>query len=210
MIVACIALFVALSGTGYAVSKLPRNSVGIAQIKKNAVTSAKVKNGSLQAADFKRGQLPAGAQGPKGDRGPSASAGAELNRNPEFVIPVGSGPTLMFSLTQFNDRSTGPLVLAEPARVVVNSTVQLRKLVTESVAAVCRIEINGGGGWETVGDAIRFFETSTASEQRLRGSGTTFVDVGAGNFDLRMTCEPGASDEVAFSSGSITAVATAR
>ncbi len=33
MIVACLALMIALSGTGYAVTALPRNSVGTAQLK---------------------------------------------------------------------------------------------------------------------------------------------------------------------------------
>src|SRR4051812_48379568 len=59
MIVALIALVVAMGGTGYAASQLPRNSVGAKQLKKNAVRSSKVKNRSLLASDFKQGQLPA-------------------------------------------------------------------------------------------------------------------------------------------------------
>jgi hypothetical protein len=64
--VALLALFVALGGTGYAVSKLPANSVGSKQLRKNAVTSSKVKNHSLKAVDFAAGQLPKGVQGPPG------------------------------------------------------------------------------------------------------------------------------------------------
>jgi hypothetical protein len=63
---------VALGGTGYAVTQLPRNSVGTAQIKKNAVTGAKVKDRSLTAIDFKKGSLP---QGPRGERGPQGEQG---------------------------------------------------------------------------------------------------------------------------------------
>lgn len=83
LVISCLALFVALGGTSYAVSKLPRNSVGTAQLKNNAVTSAKVKNGSLLAADFKAGQLPAGAKGEVGAQGaigpvgPAGPAGAD-------------------------------------------------------------------------------------------------------------------------------------
>jgi len=63
-------LFVALGGTTYAATNLPKNSVGAKQLKKNAVTSpkikkgavtgAKVKVGSLLAIDFKAGELPTG------------------------------------------------------------------------------------------------------------------------------------------------------
>ena len=63
MVVASLALLVALAGTGYAATALPRNSVGNIQLKNNAVTAAKVKNGSLLKGDFKAGQVPAGPKG---------------------------------------------------------------------------------------------------------------------------------------------------
>jgi hypothetical protein len=75
MFVACLALMIALSGTGYAVTALPRNSVGTAQLKNDAVNSAKVKKGSLLGSDFAAGQLPAGEDGPAGPMGPAGSAG---------------------------------------------------------------------------------------------------------------------------------------
>ena len=50
MIVACLALAVALSGTGYAtILALPANSVGTVQLKNNAVIPSKVKDHSLLA-----------------------------------------------------------------------------------------------------------------------------------------------------------------
>ncbi len=57
MVVAFIALFVAIGGSSYAVTRLPAGSVGSKQLKKNAVTGAKVKNGSLTAADIKVASL---------------------------------------------------------------------------------------------------------------------------------------------------------
>jgi hypothetical protein len=58
LVIACLALVVALSGTGYAeVLNVTFNSVGIMQLRANAVVSSKVRNGSLLAADFKAGQL---------------------------------------------------------------------------------------------------------------------------------------------------------
>lgn len=76
LVLSVVALFVALGGTGYAISQLPKNSVGPAQIKKNAINSAKVKNRSLMAVDFKQGQLPKGPTGPVGPTGATGAAGA--------------------------------------------------------------------------------------------------------------------------------------
>jgi hypothetical protein len=76
MIVACTALFVSLSGFGYAAIKLPANSVGTKQLKKNAVNSAKVKRHSLLRSDFKPGQVPRGAQGIQGIQGVPGTPGA--------------------------------------------------------------------------------------------------------------------------------------
>jgi hypothetical protein len=89
MMVACVALLVALSGTGVAaLSQLPRASVGTSQLKRNAVTPQKlapnavrtghVLNGSLLAADFKEGQIPAGPQGPPGPTGPAGPPATSL------------------------------------------------------------------------------------------------------------------------------------
>jgi hypothetical protein len=56
-IAAYLALFVAMGGTGYAASHLPKNSVGTRQLKKNAVTGAKVKPRTLRASDVKAGEF---------------------------------------------------------------------------------------------------------------------------------------------------------
>ena len=74
MVVACIALFVALGGIGYAAVKLPANSVGTKQLKKNAVSSSKIRNGAVtstkigadqvtgqQVAEATLGQVPSAA-----------------------------------------------------------------------------------------------------------------------------------------------------
>ncbi len=75
-VMATIAVFLALGGTSYAVTALPRNSVGAQQLKKNAVTSVKVKDGSLTAADFAKGTLLTGATGATGPAGPRGETGA--------------------------------------------------------------------------------------------------------------------------------------
>jgi len=85
-VMATIAVFLALGGTSYAVTALPRNSVGTQQLKKSAVTSAKVKDGSLTSADFAAGTLlkgdagATGAQGPQGERGATGAQGPQGER----------------------------------------------------------------------------------------------------------------------------------
>jgi hypothetical protein len=49
-VISCIALFVALGGTGYAVTALPRDSVGSTQLKKNAVKEAEIGNRAVTTA----------------------------------------------------------------------------------------------------------------------------------------------------------------
>jgi len=67
MVVAFIALFVAIGGSSYAVTRLPAKSVGAKQLRtgavrtaniaQGAVTGAKVKNGSITGADIKMSSL---------------------------------------------------------------------------------------------------------------------------------------------------------
>ena len=75
-VIALLALFIALGGTSYAVTALPKNSVGTQQLKKNAVTGVKVKNGSLSSADFAAGTLLKGDTGASGATGPQGATGA--------------------------------------------------------------------------------------------------------------------------------------
>lgn len=63
---ATLALFVALGGTSYAVTQLPRNSVGTAQLRNGAVTPVKL------SADAKT----TGPRGPRGAEGPRGATGA--------------------------------------------------------------------------------------------------------------------------------------
>jgi len=89
LVIACIALFVALGGTGYAALTLPKNSVKAKQLAPRSVSSSEAYN--LTAKDFRakaRSKLrgPQGGQGPVGPPGPPGGAGTEALR------PV-SGPS---------------------------------------------------------------------------------------------------------------------
>jgi hypothetical protein len=85
-VISSIALFVALGGTGYAVAKLPRNSVGTTQLKANAVTSGKIRKGAVQASDL----APAvrGGSGNRGPRGPAGPTGSQGPAGPSETIQV--------------------------------------------------------------------------------------------------------------------------
>lgn len=50
LVISLLALFVALGGTAYAATRLPRNSVGTKQLKKNAVTAPKIAKHAVTAA----------------------------------------------------------------------------------------------------------------------------------------------------------------
>jgi hypothetical protein len=122
MVVACIALAVAMAGTGYAATALPRNSVGTAQLMNNAVTAAKVKNGSLVRQDFRAGQLLAGPKGPAGPQGPAGPAGPgakwALVRADGTIIAQSGGitptakPSAGAYILDFGGSAAGKLILA--------------------------------------------------------------------------------------------------
>jgi len=102
-----IATCIALTGTAYAATSLPANSVGSRQIKKEAVTKAKLRAGLLDeltgAAPGSAGPGSPGQDGPTGPRGPSGPNAVSLRVNDvqsETLTEFGSQPTLQ-PLAQF-------------------------------------------------------------------------------------------------------------
>jgi hypothetical protein len=86
-VTATIALFIALGGTSYAVTALPRNSVGQKQIRKNAVGATELRSASVRSSEIKRRSIRLddvslsarrslrGQTGPSGSQGPPGPAG---------------------------------------------------------------------------------------------------------------------------------------
>jgi hypothetical protein len=118
-----LALAVALTtGTAYAASQLPKNSV----------TGKQVKNHSLKAKDFAVGQLPAGPAGPAGppaatllavisDTGAAGSASLVYGRGAVSVSdPAGDNGAGSPYVVTFDRNLAGCVALATPGRV--NST----------------------------------------------------------------------------------------
>jgi hypothetical protein len=98
-VAATVALVLALGGTSYAVTALPRNSVGTAQLKPQAVTKSKLAPGVLTVgpAGPQGLQGPAGASGQAGPAGPAGPAGGPLDPSrvrhvpgPVFAVPSGA------------------------------------------------------------------------------------------------------------------------
>lgn len=69
LVISLAALFVALSGSAYAVSQLPKNSVGSPQIKNGSVRTVDL------GRDVKRKLNKAGVRGPRGFAGESGATG---------------------------------------------------------------------------------------------------------------------------------------
>jgi len=124
LVISCLALGIALGGTGYAtVLQVPRNSVGTLQLKnsavttsklaRNAVTSAKVLNGTLVRADFRSGTLLQGPPGPAGPAGPAGPPGLSGLERVEVTTPSNSGPGKTTSMPC----PTGKRLLGGGARV---------------------------------------------------------------------------------------------
>ncbi len=129
MIVALIALFVALGGSGYAAFAVPRNSVG----------SAQVINGSLQKGDLSKrtvaalrgsrgprglrgltgGQGATGAQGAAGSQGTAGAAGPQGATGPQGVPGI-PGPTAVF--TGYGYPSGTPSVVPSTGGAVAHLT----------------------------------------------------------------------------------------
>jgi hypothetical protein len=74
-VLSLLALFVALGGTTYAATSLPKNSVGTKQLKNGAVTKKKINKKTLKQLKGNRG--PAGPAGPAGPTGATGAQGPQ-------------------------------------------------------------------------------------------------------------------------------------
>jgi hypothetical protein len=74
--ISLVALFLALGGTAYAATSLPRNSVGTKQLRKNAVTAPKLRNGAVTASKIGAGAVTASKIGAGAVTASAIGAGA--------------------------------------------------------------------------------------------------------------------------------------
>jgi hypothetical protein len=85
-VIAYLALFVALGGTGYAASQLPDNSVGTKQLKNKAVTKPKLDPKVIKLFKGQKGDR--GPRGLQGMPGTAAGAASVLNQDDPAAPPT--------------------------------------------------------------------------------------------------------------------------
>ena len=165
-VIATLALFLALGGTSYAVTALPKNSVGTQQLKKNAVTGVKVKDGSLSSADFVAGTLL------KGDTGATGAAGATGATGPQGETGVAGPAGAQYSSVD-GDSQTNPIL--SNAVSVASGTIYLDQ--AGKYAMFARLDttlaVNICAGAAT---PVLFLQVDGTV---LAKSGRTFADVGS-------------------------------
>jgi hypothetical protein len=225
LVISLIALFFSLAGTGWAVTQLPRNSVGTSQIKANAVTGPKVKDGSLSAADFAAGTLLAGAAGPagpQGERGPQGvlgTASAVQKNNQSFmsssVNVISTDPAAPTPVPCYSNcrGSTGAITVSQPSRIVISAQVSLRNAGGVADAASCTIFLGvpGPGLLDLTygGSATEYLPAGETDTLGLTGA----ADVAAGTYDIVLRCgDAGGSTGTVYEADDIavTAFAVAR
>ncbi|HEV7774739.1 MAG TPA: collagen-like protein [Conexibacter sp.] len=150
-VVASLALFVALGGTGYAATQLAPNSVGTPQLKRGAVTGAKIAARTRRALRGKTG--PSGQRGPEGARGPAGANGANgMNgqSGTDGAVSAKIGYVLGPIPVPFNKPSF-PIIavpVPRPGSYVVLAKLTVTPSGTEEI--VCALGADGGsiGGFD--------------------------------------------------------------
>jgi hypothetical protein len=169
LVISLIALFVALGGTTYAATNLPKNSVGTKQLKNGAVTKTKINKKTISALKGNAGPPgPPGPPGPKGDPGPAgpfptgnlpsgatvrgnffmtgvaAASGSQAVDSLSFVYPLASAPT-----PHFIDAGTAPPAgcpgTADDPKAAAGQLCIYEKTISGPVGArdVCGLDVGG-------------------------------------------------------------------
>jgi len=206
LVVSCVALAVALGGTAYAVTALPKNSVGSAQIKKNAVTGAKIKAGSIDATDLRPGVLLSGAPAAKGDTGSTGAKGVAGNTgaagpsgitttsaasNSDVQGVVGTSATVLKlgpAGTSSARQSAGTITVSTASTLIINASVVLLTTGVGSHEVACFLIVDDtalGNQWGPYGAWAQWSAYNNARNTLpLVGSRT----VAAGTHDVEVSC----------------------
>ena len=142
-VMATLAVFIALGGTGYAAltitGKNVRNgSLTGLDLKDGSVKSGDIANGSLLSKDFKAGQLPAGLPGAQGQQGPMGQQGQKGEQGPigpsdaySDFAPTGDHPVVTVPAGDYTAAASGYVV--NPTGTQETVTCELRALDDHSM-----------------------------------------------------------------------------
>jgi len=139
LVVACIALFVALSGFGYAAIKLPRNSVGTKQLKNSAVTGKKIAKRAVSGAKI----APDAVTGDK--VADNSLTGADVLESSLGRVPSATNATNATNATTVG--GLAPSVFARASRFYVGAGNPTAAAATPivSIPNAIRVETDGDG-----------------------------------------------------------------
>ena len=145
-VVASLALFVALGGTSYAVS---RNSVGTKELKDDAVTSRKIRDGSVSARELADDARIAGPRGPRGAVGPQGGegqrgiAGAQGERGPSNTIVTALAANQTLPGTAFQTREVRRIENVPAGAWRLSFSANAYSGTPLARYAVCALKVNG-------------------------------------------------------------------
>ncbi len=171
-VTASIALFVALGGTSYAVTQLPRNSVG----------STQVRDGSLQRKDLASG-MSRGPRGSEGPQGPVGATGARGSVGPSSVRIAPQAPGVNLTgvagapaqVRRMDDVPAGGWLLRFEGSPKLNGNTALH--------VICALKVNG----DTKADAATVVgDAAPAAQETSISFGTAVVQ--AAPFNVTVDC----------------------
>ncbi|MEH3052383.1 MAG: hypothetical protein PGN13_00045 [Patulibacter minatonensis] len=157
-VMSTVAVFIALGGTSFAVTQLPKNSVGARQLQSGSVTKAKLADGVAVS----------GPRGPRGQQGPSGAAGVAGPAGPAGAAgpagPAGSGEVMLRRRDEPTNFVAGAGTGVEALRTELPagkwSLLAIASIVNASdSASVFRCNINVAGGDINGPDSAARFDT---------------------------------------------------
>ena len=216
-VISLIALFVALGGTTYAATSLPKNSVGTRQLKNGAVTKKKIQAKTITALMGARGRQGAtgapGTPGAAGAPGPTASAYAQ-DQNTFVFVDSGTDTTAV----QLTAGGGTKLAVPFPAALHVSGVVRLRNNTGagNTDQSGCRPQIApAGGSFTDVGpEMLGLTNGFNAFNDEATIAVVGELNVPAGSYDARIVCRrtfsSGSTDQNKFNGDAISVIAVAR
>ena len=135
-VMSTVGVFIALGGTSYAISQLPRNSVA----------SPQVKDGSLQARDLSPNARVGGPRGPRGVEGPAGPAGVPGpagERGPSDALFAKAAPNITLSGNAGTMTEVRRLALVPGGAWNLRFHAQAYLGGAQAMYASCRLTVNG-------------------------------------------------------------------